>query len=180
MIAASENIGKGRMRLQLYLKPEGGPKLLFTAMDAGGRAVYEVHGDYSSFGSRYVLREPEGKTVARLAGVFLPGVSRYAATSGDRSVRIWIRPDAARRAVQFKGQDWRFRGSVITRSFDIVEKHKNGESTVVMTHGRCWNGRNDCYAVSVTREADVPLALCAAVAVDCAVIGGCAAPAPAG
>ena len=166
--------------MQFYLKPEGGPKLLFSVLDGRGRLVYEVHGEYSSFGSRCVLREPEGGTAAHLTGVLLPGLSRYTATSGVRRIRIWIRPDAAHRAVQFKGEDWRFRGSVITRSFDIVEKHRDGEPVVVMTHGRCWNGRNDCYAVTVLREADVPLALCTAVAVDCAVIGGCASPVPAG
>ena len=168
--------------MQFYLKPEGGPKLLFSVLDGGGRPVYEVNGDYLSFGNRFVLRAPEGETVARLTGVCLPGVFRYTAASGIRRIRIWIRPDAVHRAVQFKGVDWRFRGSVITRSFDIVEKQKqtHGASSVVMTHGRCWNGRNDCYAVTVTREADAPLALCVAVAVDSAVLRGCVSPVPAG
>jgi uncharacterized protein YxjI len=49
-----------------------------------------------------------------------------------------------------------------------------------MTHSRCWNGHGDCYAVTVAREADVALALCVAVAVDCAILGGCISPVPAG
>ena len=168
------------MRLQFYLKPEGGPKLLFSVLDDRGRLAYDVHGEYTSFGSRFFLRAPEGGTAARLAGVSLPGLFRYTASSGVRRIRIWIRPDAARRAVQFKGIDWRFRGSLLTRSFDIVEEHSRGTPAVVMTHSRCWSGRGDCYAVTVSRVADVPLALCAAVAVDCAVIRGCASPVPAG
>ncbi len=166
--------------MQFYLKPEGGPKLFFSVLDGRGQVVYEVRGEYSSFGGNFVLREPEGGTAARLSGVFLPGISRYTVASGVRRMRIWIRPDAVRRAVQFKGENWHFRGSVLTRSFDVVEKRQGGETAVVMTHGRCWNGRHDCYAVTVLREADVPLALCAAVAVDSAVVGGCAAPVPAG
>ena len=165
--------------MQFYLKPEGGPRLFFTVLDGCGRPVYEVRGSYSSLGCRMALCGLGGETAAHLTGVCLPGLSRYAASSGPRRVRIWIRPDAARRAVQFRGVEWRFRGSVLTRSFDILER-RAGETSVVMTHGRCWNGRHDCYAVTVRREADVPLALCAAVAVDCAVIGGCASPVPAG
>lgn len=168
------------MRLQFYLKPEGGPKLLFTVLDDRGRLAYEVRGEYLSIGSHCILRESEGGTAAHLTGVLLPGMSRYTVTSGVHRLRIWIRPGAAHRAVQFKGADWRFRGNVITRSFDIVEKRRNGESCVIMTHGRCWNGRNDCYAVTVLREADVPLCLCTAVAVDCTEMGGCASPVPAG
>ncbi len=36
------------MRLQFYLKPEGGPKLLFTVLDDRGRLAYEVRGEYLS------------------------------------------------------------------------------------------------------------------------------------
>jgi uncharacterized protein YxjI len=167
------------VRLQFYLKPEGGPKLFFVVLDDCGRLVYEVRGGYTSIGCNLALREPQGKTIARLTGVFLPGLSRFTASSGSRRMRIWIRPDAARRAVQFRGMEWRFRGSVLTRSFDILERH-SGETSLVMTHGRSWNGGHDCYAITVRRLTDVPLALCAAVAVDCAMVGGCASPVPAG
>lgn len=165
--------------MQFYLKPEGGPRLFFTVLDDCGRPDYEVRGVYSSVGCRLALCGPEGKTEAHLTGVCLPDLTRYAASSGAKRLRIWVRPDAARRAVQFRGAEWRFRGSVLTRSFDVVER-RAGETSVVMTHGRCWNGGHDCYAVTIRREADVPLALCAAVAVDLAVVVGCALPIPAG
>lgn len=166
--------------MQFYLKPEGGPKLLFSVLDGSGKLVYEVRGESLSFGNRFTLHLPEGGTAARLTGVCLPGLFRYTAASGTRRVRISIRPGAAHRAVQFKGMDWRFRGSLLTRSFDVVEERRGLAPLVVMTHGRCWAERTDCYAVTVAREADVPLALCVAVAVDCAILSGFAAPVPAG
>lgn len=166
--------------MQFYLKPEGGPKLLFSVLDGSGQPVYEVRGEFLSFGNRFTLRTPEGGTTARLTGVSLPGVFRYTAVSGVQRVRIWVRPEAAHKAVQFKGKDWHFRGSLLTRSFDIVEERRGFSPSVMMTHGHCWSGRTDCYAVTVTQAADVPLALCVAVAVDFAVPSGCASPVPAG
>ena len=105
--------------MQFYLKPEGGPRLFFTVLDGCGRPVYEVRGSYSSLGCRMALCGLGGETAAHLTGVCLPGLSRYAASSGPRRVRIWIRPDAARRAVQFRGVEWRFRGSVLPHDFRI-------------------------------------------------------------
>lgn len=167
--------------MQLYLKPEGGPKVLFSVLDEGGRLLYEVCGEYLSLGGHFTLHVPGGGTAARLTGVCLPGMYRFTAVSGTRRMRIWIRTQAPRRAVQFKGMDWRFRGSLLTRSFDVVEDHRgSSEPSVVMTHGRCWTGRSECYAVTVEQEANVPLALCVAVAIDCSAQNGCSSPVPAG
>ncbi len=166
--------------MQFYLKPEGGTRVLFSVLDSLGKTAYEVTGEYTSFGSRYVLRGPGGAAAARLNGVNLPGSFRYSAAAGSRRIRIKIKPDSVHRPVQFKGARWRFRGSVTTRSFDVVEDLPHGRPFVVMTHSRCWNGHGDCYAVTVAREADVALALCVAVAVDCAILGGCISPVPAG
>lgn len=168
------------MRLQFYLKPENGTKILFSVLDSCGQLVYEVTGEYTSFGSRYILRTPDGTAAARLTGVTLPESFQYSAANGIRRIRIKVKPTAAHRAVQFKGARWRFRGSILTRSFDIVEDQLHRPPVVVMTHGRCWSGQGDCYAVNIMRGADVALALCVAIAIDCSIIGGCASPVPAG
>lgn len=168
------------MRLQFYLKPENGTKILFSVLDSCGQLAYEVTGEYTSFGSRYILRIPDGTAAARLTGVNLPESFQYSAVNGIRRIRIRIKPTAAHKAVQFKGARWRFRGSILTRSFDIVEDPPHGPPLVVMTHSRCWSKQGDCYAVNILRGADTALALCAAIAVDCSILGGCITPVPAG
>lgn len=166
--------------MQFYLRPENETDILFSVLDACGELVYEVTGEYTSFGSRFVLRSPGGQAAARLTGINLPESFQYSVVSGIRRIRIKVKPSAAHKPVQFKGARWRFRGSVLTRSFDIIEENPRGQSLVVMTHGRCWNGHGDCYAVNILRASDVPLALCAAIAVDCSILGGCISPIPAG
>jgi uncharacterized protein YxjI len=170
-----------RGTVQLYLKPEGGPKVLFSVSDESGRLLYEVCGEYLSLGQRFTLRIPDGGTAAKLTGVCLPGMYRFIAVSGTRRLRIWVRTHPPHRTVQLKGMSWRFRGSLLTRSFDVVKDRRgSSEPPVVMTHGRCWMGRSECYAVTVEQEADVPLALCVAVAIDSAALNGCAPPIPVG
>lgn len=181
-IAPVKNAGKEEGVVQLYLKPESGrSKVLFSVLDEGGKLLYEVCGEYLSVGAHFALHIPDGGTAAKLTGVCLPGMYRFTAVSGTRRLRIWVRTQAPHRSVQFKGLNWRFRGSLLTRSFDVVEDHRgHSEPSVVMTHGSCWMGRSECYAVTVTQEANIPLALCVAVAIDCAAPNGCASPVPAG
>ena len=96
-------------------------------------------------------------------------------------MRLTIKPRAPHHPVQVKGVPWRFRGSILTRSFDFVEdRDEHGKPRVVMTHGHCWNARDGCYAVEIFQEGDMPLALCAAIAVDTSILGGSAVPVPAG
>ncbi len=168
--------------MQFYLKPESGAETLFSVWDECGRLAYEVAGEFNSFGCRCVLRTPEGESAARMTGVCLPASLHCSASAGGRRMRISIDLSASRRQVQVRGVGWRFRGSALTRSFDLVEERarKPRAPQVVMTHGRCWNDRGDCYALEIFHEADVPLAVCAAVAVDSTVLGGRAAPVPAG
>jgi uncharacterized protein YxjI len=170
--------------VQFFLKPESGAEVLFLVWDSRGQPVYRVVGEFNPFGCRCFLRDEEKKNAARMTGVYLPFSFRCSISAGGRRLRMTVKPSAPHRAVQFKGVCWRFRGSILTRSFDIVEeldaRGKGRRRTqVVMTHGRCWNKRADCYALEIPRAADVPLAVCVAAAIDSAVLSGCAAPVPA-
>lgn len=167
--------------MRFFLKPENGPDILFTVLDSESRPVYEVTGRYSaSIGCRFRLCGLLSSQAANMTGVNLPSSIRYSVSAGGKRMRITVKPNAVHHAVSFKGVRWRFRGNILTRSFDIIEDQTDGQSRLVMTHGQFWNGRGDCYAVEIPLEADIPMALCTAVAVDCTVIGGCAAPVAAG
>ncbi len=168
--------------MQFFLKPESGAEILFSVLDFTGRPVFEIAGEFNSIGCRCQLRDTDGKCIARIAGVRLPNGYHYAISSGKRRLWMTVDPAAFRRPVQFKGVRWRFRGNILTRSFDLLEDrgHKLRPPQLIMTHGRCWNSPDDCYALEIPRESDVSLAICSAAAIDSAILGGCAAPVPAG
>lgn len=167
--------------VQLYLKPEGGPDLMFSVFDRTGKGACEVFGKIAPIGSFFVLRMSDGKTVARMKGVCLPSSIRYSAACGPRKIRFQVRPTAiSHHSVRFKGVRWRFRGNLITRSFDILDDEKMNPAKTIMTHGRCWNCQRECYAITIPEEKDVPLALCVAVAIDSTVMSDFTFPVPAG
>lgn len=164
--------------MHFFLKPESGDRILFAVLDSCGNPAYRVAGEPTSLGCRYTLRGEDGSSAARMSGVTFPSDVHYSISAGSRHILVTVRPEASHRAVRFKGVRWRFRGNILVRSFDIVEDRPPEQPRVIMTHGRCWNRHGDCYAIEIPCGADVPLALCTAVAVDCAVVGGCVSPVP--
>lgn len=149
-------------------------------MEESGVLAYTVEGKAFPFGCRLVLRAADGTAAARLGGVCLQGVHHFTAVHGPRCVRMRVQPCSPRRQVQFRGEPWRFRGNLAARSFDVLAEYPGGAVQLVLTHGRCWNGEADCYALTVTRAADVPLAVCIAAALDLSSQACCLAPVPAG
>lgn len=167
--------------MQYYLKSENGPQCFFSVLDHSGNLVYRVTGTYTALSCRLVLQTEVGVNAAHMQGVCLSDTYRFLISSGVRRIRVSIRPQASpRRAVQFKGINWHFRGSLSTHSFDILSGSPHATQQTVMTHARCWNVHGDCYAVTIARTEDVPLALCAAVAADLAIVRSCGAPVPVG
>lgn len=181
MIEKNRDAREDEWEVRLYLQQAGGPERLFTVLDSCGNPLYDLQGEYTPLGCRYRLCGKDGVSLARVTGVFLPTSFQYSVSAGGRRMRLTVKPRAVHRPVRIKGVPWRFRGSILTRSFDLVEgREEHGRPRVVMTHGRCWNARGDCYAVEIFLEGDVPLALCAAVALDASIVGGSAVPVPAG
>lgn len=161
--------------MQFYLKPVGGVHCLFAILNSKGRTVYEVTGKSTPFGSKFFLTDCEHNVAGRISGVCLSDAAQYSAAAGGEKIRVSIRWNAFRRPVRIRGKRWHLRGSVPTRSFDIL----NEASQVVMTHGKCWGMAGDCYAVEIADQGNVPLCLCLAVIIDCTIPGGCTSPIPA-
>lgn len=177
--AREEKEGYGRM--QFFLKQSTGTESLFTVSDSCGRQVYEVTGAFSSLGRRFSLRGENGVEAAKISCVHLAASAQYSVSvekeKGEKDkVRVTVNPSAPRRPVSIRGVKWRFRGSVLTRSFDLVDE----DSHTVMTHGRCWKAGGDCYAAEIPEESDVLLCLSVAVIIDSTVVAGMPAAVPAG
>lgn len=148
---------------------------LFSVMDSLGQPVYRVTGDSVALGNKIFLIDQNGQEVARIFSVGLTTIAKYSVFIGEKErARVIQNLGRSRQPIKIKGVNWKFRGDLLTRSYDIV----NADSAVVMTHGRCWNNVGDCYAVEIAREADVLVCLCLSVILDNTVITGSAAALP--
>lgn len=162
--------------MQFYIKQSTDPDTLFTIMNSSGQPVYRVTGDSLSIGSKLCMLDGGNNEIARIYSVGLTTISRYTISVGDKErARVSWNFNAKRQQVKIKGVNWRFRGDLASRSYDIIDI----DSAVVMSHGRCWNQIGDCYAADIANESDVPVCLCLAVILDSTLIGGTVAAVPA-
>ncbi|WP_411676291.1 LURP-one-related/scramblase family protein [Caproicibacter sp.] len=162
--------------MQFYIKPVGGAHCLFTILNSKGQPVYEVTGRTTPFGNRFFLLDGAHDVVGRISAVRISGAAQYSAAAGGEKIHVVINGFSLRRPVRIRGKHWHFRGSFLTRSFDIL----NEASQVVMTHGKYWGVAGDCYGVDINDRENILLCLCLAVLIDCTVSGNCSAPVPAG
>ncbi len=163
--------------MQFFIHPGIGTETLFAVSDTQGRSVYSVIGDSLSIGSKICVIDHNQQEVARIYSVGVPTVSKYSIFIDNKErARVIQNLTAARHPVKLKGISWRFRGDLLSRSYDII----NVDSTVIMTHGCCWNLGKDCFAVDVTNQCDTLLCICIAVILDSTVMTGTAAVLPVG
>ncbi len=161
--------------MKFYMKQSTGADALFTVIDSLGQSVYRVTGDSLSIGSKFYLIDNNKNEAARIFSVGLSTISKYSIFIDDKErARVIQNLNAANSPIKIKGVSWRFRGDLLTRSFDLIDV----DSAVVMTHGRCWNENGDCFAIDVTKESNVLLSLCIAIILDNTVIGSSAAALP--
>lgn len=156
--------------MQFYLKPVSGAETLFLVLNSCGVAVGEFRGGCTPIGCRMTLSDSR-REIARVSGVRLSRSCQYSVSAGSEHMRMTLDVASARRPVRFRGMPWRFRGSVLIRSFDILD----AQSHVIMTHGRCWGIHGDCYAIEIPEAAHAPLCLCAAAVIDSVVLTGLSA-----
>ena len=167
------------MKQALYLQQGKEPNgSLFLARDPGGGLLYRLDGprDSLTLHSRFLLLDSAGRHRARILRVGLTDMSVYELRldTGQR-LRV-VRQHATRKGgLLFQGKNWRFRGSLETRCFDIVEN-----SRVRMTHAPCWQGEcGFCYGLTLDgEEPDHLFCLCAAMIADSAAVlpGRCPLP----
>ncbi|NLJ30130.1 MAG: tubby C 2 [Clostridiales bacterium] len=144
-------------------------------MDSLGQPLYRVTGDSLALGSKICLIDRNELEAARIFSVGLPAIAKYSVLIGEKErVRVTRNLNSSRQPIKIKGVKWRFRGDLITRSYDILD----AGSAVVMTHGRCWDHAGDCYAVEVAKQEDVLVCLCLSVILDSTVVSGSAAVLP--
>lgn len=162
--------------MQFYLK-QGTDDSLFHVMNSVGLPVYRVSGGSLAIGNKIYLTDPEGKKAARIYSVGVSSVARYLISVEEKErARVTVNLHSAHHPVRIRGVNWRFRGNLVTRSYDILDE----SSAVVMSHGRCWNAVGDCYGADIADDADTLICLCIAVILDSTVIGGSASAVPVG
>lgn len=162
--------------MKFYIKQSTGTEALFTVIDALGQSVYSVTGDSLSIGSKVYLIDNNQNEAARIFSLGISAMSRYSVFIGDKErARVTLNLASSKQPIKIKGVGWSFRGDLLTRSYDLSDV----DSTVVMTHGRCWNENGDCFAVDIANQSNVLLCLCIAVILDSTVIGGSVKPVPA-
>lgn len=162
--------------MKFYIKQSTGTEALFTVIDALGQSVYSVTGDSLSIGSKVYLIDNNQNEAARIFSLGISAMSRYSVFIGDKErARVTLNLASSKQPIKIKGVGWSFRGDLLTRSYDLIDV----DSTVVMTHGRCWNENGDCFAVDIANQSKVLLCLCIAVILDSTVIGGSVKPVPA-
>ena len=162
--------------MQFYLKPVGEPRCIFIILNEDDRSQYVVVEKNTSLGCKFFLLDCNHSIVGRISGVRISDAVQYSIAAGGKRMRVAVDYTSVRRPVRIRGKRWRFRGDMLTRSFDIL----NTADQVVMTHGKCWSMARDCYAIDISDEENVPLFLCLAAIIDLTISGGCTAPLPAG
>ncbi|HEX2985274.1 MAG TPA: LURP-one-related family protein [Caproiciproducens sp.] len=162
--------------MQFFLQQSADPDTLFAVLDSSGQPVYRVTGDSLAVGSKIYLVDQNQNEAARIFSVGLPTIAKYSIFIDDKErARVTRNLTVSRQPIKIKKVSWHFRGDLASRSYDIVDI----DSTVVMSHGRCWNSVGDCYALDIQRESDILICLCLSVILDSTVIGGTPAAVPA-
>lgn len=157
---------------KFFLQQSAEPGLLFSVMDGNGRPVYRVTGDSLALGSKVCFLDQNELEVARVFSVGLAAIAKYSVMVGEKErARVTWNLRSERQPIKIKGVKWRFRGDLITRSYDLVDE----DAAVVLTHGRCWNRMGDCYAVEVAKGENALIGLCISVILDSTVLTGPAA-----
>lgn len=162
--------------MKYYLKPDNGVKTVFTVLDSTGRPVYVVKMDVSALRRHFLLVDGNGSTVAKIMCIRISSAFQYTVSANKKYALVTVDVKAQHQPVKIKGVRWRFRGDVLTRTFDITDE----SGRIMMTHGRCWNMGSICYAVDIHNDVctDTELCLSIATAVDCTDLGCITAPVP--
>lgn len=146
--------------MKLYLQPVRGAGALLQIEDIYGNTVFVAEGDPSG----------HGISVKTADGAYAASIRRFCffdllvydiRTIEGRSVRLVRSVSNGLPVFAALRRDWKFRGDFVLRSFDLID----GKGVLLMTHGRAWERRPDCFAVEIVGGEGL-LLLCVAIAVD--------------
>ncbi len=155
--------------MEFYVKPCAAESSLFAVYGAAGELLYQITGENSALSGKLFLMDSGGREAAKIRRLGTSEISRYSIfVQGKEQAGVLQNFIGAKPVYRLYGVPWSFRGDVLSRSFDVIDV----DGGVLMTHGRCWKGRGDCFAVTVTREADVPVCLSIAVVIDSLALNG--------
>lgn len=168
--------GKEGGTLKLYLKQNTGSEdSLFTVYDIGGVPLYnvEAEGGLQVFSGQMNLLNMEQKQEARIVRMGLSTISTYTITMDNKEkARVMQNLVSQKMPYRILSPNWKFRGCVQTRSFDVLDADEN----LVMSHGLCWDTPRNCFSMEIHLETEVPLCISIAAIIDSAALCGTAVP----
>lgn len=138
---------------------------VFLIYDEAGEVRYRVTRSKKPAGAVLLLTDSQGTAAAKIKQRVFPPIIRYGispAEGKNLSVTLRISGNGIPQQLVLGGVTWHFRGVLVARNFDVIDV----DSSVLLSHQKCWKDRMDCFAVEIRQPAfEVPL-LCVCLCVD--------------
>ena len=136
----------------------------FTVKDFDGRDVYQVEGEFFSFGKKLHIYDMSGNEVAFILQMVLSFLPRYYVYVGDNQVaEILKKFTFLRPKYEVHGLNWQVEGDFFAHNYVITD----GNSMVVEINKE-WMTWGDCYELNIAPNANEIIALATVLAIDCA------------
>jgi uncharacterized protein YxjI len=136
----------------------------FTVKDFDGRDVYQVEGEFFSFGKKLHIYDMSGNEVAFIQQKVLSFLPRYYVYVGDNQVaEILKKFTFLRPKYEVHGLNWQVEGDFFAHNYVITD----GNSMVVEINKE-WMTWGDCYELNIAPNANEIIALATVLAIDCA------------
>ena len=124
--------------MEFYVKPCAAESSLFAVYGAAGELLYQITGENSALSGKLYLIDSGGRETAKIRRLGTSEISRYSIfVQGKEQAGVLQNFIGAKPVYRLYGVPWSFRGDVLSRSFDVIDV----DGGVLMTHGRCWKGR---------------------------------------
>ncbi len=150
--------------MRLYLKQQAGSNgELFYIFDLFGNPLYTVLSGEKTLTGKMLLLDREERILVKISRIGPETFSRYTILEkGKPSVRLYQNMAGLQPFYQLLGINWKFRGNVASRSFDIIRP----DGCVVMSHGACWDRDGNVFCLDIAQNTDVLLCASISVIVD--------------
>ena len=125
---------------------------VFLIYDEAGEVRYRVTRSKKPAGAVLLLTDSQGTAAAKIKQRVFPPIIRYGISPAEgKNLSVTLR-------ISGNG----IPQHLVARNFDVIDV----DSSVLLSHQKCWKDRMDCFAVEIRQPAfEVPL-LCVCLCVD--------------
>ena len=138
---------------------------VFLVYDQNQKLRYRVTAYQKPTGAVLLVTCGDGSEAAKIKQRIFHPFLRYGiapAAGKNLSVNLRLSSGGLPQQLLLGGVTWKLRGDLTLRSFDLIDV----DSSVLLSHQKCWKDRQDCFTVEIHQEAfEIPL-LCVCLCVD--------------